>query len=65
MINIGITDDHAVVRAGLRELLADGVEMRVVDEAANGREAIELARQTDLDLDVLVLDLMMPGRKDV
>jgi two-component system invasion response regulator UvrY len=62
MINIGIADDHAVVRAGLRELLTDCVDMRVVGEAANGREAIELVRQTGLNLDVLVLDLMMPGQ---
>jgi two-component system invasion response regulator UvrY len=53
MINIGIADDHPVVRAGLREFLNGFVDLNVVGEAADGREAI--------DLDVLLLDLMMPG----
>jgi two-component system invasion response regulator UvrY len=62
MINIGITDDHPVIRAGLREYLDSCVDMRVVGEAANGREALELVRRTELELDVLLLDLMMPGQ---
>jgi two-component system invasion response regulator UvrY len=62
MINIGIVDDHPVLRAGLKEFLAGYADMRIVSEAANGREAIELVRSLDLGLDVLVLDLMMPGQ---
>ena len=40
MIRIAIVDDHAVVRAGLRQFLSDQVDMSVVAEAANGREAL-------------------------
>jgi two-component system invasion response regulator UvrY len=61
MINIGIADDHPVIRAGLRQFLDTHVDLRVVGEAGNGCEAIDLARSTDLELDVLLLDLSMPG----
>ncbi len=61
MINIGIVDDHAIVRSGLRHFLSQFVDLRVVGEAANGREAIDLVR-TAADLNVLVMDLSMPGQ---
>ncbi|MDP3759279.1 MAG: response regulator transcription factor [Ramlibacter sp.] len=61
MINIGIVDDHAIVRAGLRQFFSEQVDLRVVGEAANGRDAVELVR-TAPGLDVLVLDLCMPGK---
>jgi two-component system invasion response regulator UvrY len=61
MINIGIVDDHAIVRAGLRQFFSQQVDLRLVGEAANGGEAIELVR-TAAALDVLVLDLSMPGK---
>jgi two-component system invasion response regulator UvrY len=60
MIHIGIVDDHAVVRAGLREVLSGCDDMLVVGEAANGREAIDLLNRVWLD--VLLLDLKMPGQ---
>lgn len=60
MIKIGIVDDHAVVRAGLREFFSQHVDLRVVGEACNGREAIDLARTKDLD--VLTMDVSMPGQ---
>lgn len=59
MINIGIVDDHAIVRSGLRQFLGEHVDLRVVGEAANGREAIDLVRAHEVD--VLVMDLSMPG----
>ncbi|MEO8653254.1 MAG: response regulator transcription factor [Ramlibacter sp.] len=61
MINIGIVDDHAILRSGLRQFLSEQVDLRVVGEAANGREAIDLVRTTP-KLDVLVMDLGMPGQ---
>lgn len=60
MIKIGIVDDHAVVRAGLRDFFSSEVDLRVVAEASSGREAIEMVRTTEID--VLVMDLSMPGQ---
>ncbi len=58
MIRIGIVDDHAVVRAGLRQFLGDEVDFRVTAEAADGREALEIARRGEVD--VMLMDLSMP-----
>ena len=57
-ISVLLVDDHQLVRAGLAALLdtADGVN--VVGEAADGRQAIEQARQ--LRPDVILMDLSMP-----
>ena len=60
MINIGIVDDHAIVRSGLRQFLSEHVDLRIVGEASNGREAIDLVRAHEID--VLVMDLSMPGQ---
>ncbi|MEO9102478.1 MAG: response regulator transcription factor [Burkholderiales bacterium] len=63
MIRIGIVDDHAIVRSGLKQFFADEVDLRVVGEAASGREAIDLVRTTEMD--VLLLDLSMPGQSGI
>ena len=63
MIRIAIVDDHAIVRAGLRQFFSDQVDLRVTGEAANGREALDLVRQGDLD--VLLMDLSMPDHSGV
>ena len=60
MIKIGIVDDHAIVRSGLRQFFSDHVDLRVAGEASNGRESIDLVRNTEID--VLVMDLSMPGQ---
>ncbi len=57
-IRILITDDHGVVRQGLRMFLELDPELEVVGEAKNGREALELARE--LKPDVVLMDLLMP-----
>jgi len=62
-MRILIADDHAVVRRGLREILASEHDMEVVGEAKNGQEALELVRKVDWD--VAVLDFSMPGRSGV
>lgn len=59
MINVGIVDDHEIVRTGLKQYFSDFVDIRVVGEASNGREAIDLVR--NIGIDVLVMDLSMPG----
>jgi DNA-binding NarL/FixJ family response regulator len=53
-----VADDHAVVRAGLRTLLESRAGWQVCAEAANGREAVEMAGR--LKPDVAVLDISMP-----
>jgi len=58
MIRIAIVDDHALVRAGLRQFFADQVDLRVTAEAASGREALDIVRKGDVD--VVLLDIGMP-----
>jgi two-component system, NarL family, response regulator LiaR len=57
-IRILLVDDHSVVREGLRMFLRRDPELDVVGEAANGAEAIEMARA--LRPDVVLMDLVMP-----
>jgi DNA-binding NarL/FixJ family response regulator len=58
-IRIMLVDDHAVVRAGYRFLLENVQDIEVVAEAASGEDA--LARYAQINPDVLVIDLTMPG----
>jgi DNA-binding NarL/FixJ family response regulator len=55
-----IADDHAIIRDGLRKILADTYDLEAVGEAANGNAVMEQVRARDWDL--LVLDISMPGR---
>jgi DNA-binding NarL/FixJ family response regulator len=54
-----VADDHALLREGLRALLAASEDIEVVGEAADGREAIAAARR--LHPDVVLMDVAMPG----
>jgi len=58
-LKVLIADDHAVVRQGLRQILAGDPEVVVAAEAKDGSEVISLAR--NVDWDVAVLDFSMPG----
>ena len=57
-IRIILADDHTLVRAGLRRILEDEVDMTVVAEAADGAEAVRCAQQHDSD--IAILDISMP-----
>ncbi|MBC6991089.1 response regulator [Hymenobacter sp. BT491] len=59
MIRLVLTDDHAIIRDGIRSLLRDQPDLEVVGEASNGLELLELLPSTPAD--VVVLDLNMPG----
>jgi two-component system invasion response regulator UvrY len=63
MIRIAIVDDHAMVRAGLRQFFADQIDFAIAGEAANGREALDIVRQGEVD--VMLLDISMPGQGGV
>ncbi|MBW8845183.1 MAG: response regulator transcription factor [Burkholderiales bacterium] len=63
MIRIGIVDDHAIVRTGLRQFLSDHVDLRVTGEGASGHDALEMARAGEVD--VLLLDISMPDQSGV
>ncbi|WP_327401200.1 response regulator transcription factor [Streptomyces sp. NBC_01288] len=59
LISLLIVDDHPVVRDGLRGMFESAPGFRVLGEASNGVEAVE--RAADLDPDVILMDLRMPG----
>lgn len=60
MIRIVLADDHAIVREGLKRIVSDVQDFGVVGEAADGTQVMQRVRE--LEFDVLVLDLSMPGR---
>lgn len=63
MIKVLITDDHPVVRRGIRQILEDDDRISLVEEAANGIELIEkLNKQV---FDVILLDITLPGKSGV
>lgn len=62
-IRIVIADDHKVVRQGLRLFLRIDPELAIVGEAANGIEALALARE--LKPDVVLMDVLMPGMNGI
>lgn len=60
MIRVIIADDHAIVREGLKQIVADSLDITIVGEASNGPELLE--QLNAIPADVVVLDLTMPGR---
>jgi two-component system invasion response regulator UvrY len=63
MIKVLVADDHALIRKGLKQLLDDTDDMRVIGEAENGMQAIRMAEETDYD--VVLLDISMPDKHGV
>jgi two-component system, NarL family, invasion response regulator UvrY len=60
MMKILIADDHAVVRQGLKQIIADEPDMQLSGEAENAAEVLQFVRTTDLD--VVILDITMSGK---
>lgn len=58
MIKILLADDHTIVRQGLKLILSAHADMQVLAEAANGREAVDLAAK--LHPDIVLMDVAMP-----
>jgi len=62
-IRVLVVDDHAIVREGLRHILATQSDIDVVGEAANGQEALEMVRLHDPD--IVLMDITMPGMSGI
>jgi len=60
MIKILIADDHAIVREGLKQIVAEEKDMLVAGEAGNTNEMFELLKKEDFA--IIILDISMPGR---
>ena len=60
MISVLITDDHPVVRRGIRQILEDDDRINLIGEASDGKELIE--KMMDQEYDVVLLDISLPGR---
>ncbi|MBZ3908002.1 response regulator [Streptomyces griseiscabiei] len=58
MIRVLVADDEPLIRAGIRMILTSAADIDVVAEAGDGREAVEIARSTAVD--VALLDIRMP-----
>lgn len=65
MIRVLIADDHAIVRSGLKQILTDSGSMTVVAEAENGLDAVQKVRALAGGVDVVVLDISMPGMSGI
>ncbi len=59
MIRVIIADDHPIIRAGLKQILADAGDIEAAGEAATGAELLKAVGREDYD--VVLLDLSMPG----
>ncbi len=62
MIKILIADDHAIVREGLKQIVSEETDMKVMGEAENAEELFEHIKREEWD--IIVLDINMPGKTD-
>jgi DNA-binding NarL/FixJ family response regulator len=63
MIRLVVADDHPIVREGLKQVLSGASDLAVVGEAQNGHEVLQRVRE--LEFDVLLLDMSMPGKSGI
>jgi DNA-binding NarL/FixJ family response regulator len=63
MIRVLIADDHAILRRGLKQILAETEDMTVAGEAENSQQALQLVREAEWD--VVLLDISMPDRNGI
>jgi DNA-binding NarL/FixJ family response regulator len=63
VIRIVLADDHTIVREGLKQVLSAAPDLSIVGEAQNGHEVLQRVRE--LEFDVLLLDMSMPGRSGI
>lgn len=63
-IRVLIVDDHAILRAGVREMLADEEDLQVVGEAGSAEETLQLLNN-GTEVDVVILDVTLPGQSGI
>jgi len=65
-IRVLIVDDHAILRAGVREMLSDEEDLQVVGEAGSAEEALQFINDSEgPGVDVVVLDITLPGQSGI
>jgi two-component system invasion response regulator UvrY len=63
MINLFLADDHPIVLQGIRQMLSNCDDIRIVGEASNGSELLDNLKKTACD--VLIMDIKMPDRNGI
>lgn len=65
MINIFLVDDHAIIREGLKRIISKTDDIKIVGEATNSEEMINQALISDWNVDLVLLDITLPGRNGI
>ncbi|MBE2217877.1 MAG: response regulator transcription factor [Ignavibacteria bacterium] len=60
IVRIVIADDHAFLREGIKKTIQDEMDMKIVGEASNANDALDIIRE--LNPDVVIMDISMPGK---
>ncbi|MBL8017314.1 MAG: response regulator transcription factor [Ignavibacteria bacterium] len=60
IIRIIIADDHAFLREGIKKTIQDEIDMKIVGEASNANDALDIIRE--LNPDIVIMDISMPGK---
>lgn len=60
-VNILLVDDHKIIRDGIKSMLENGHGYQVVAEAESGEEALQILETQDLSIDIVIMDINMPG----
>ncbi|GGO87584.1 response regulator [Wenjunlia tyrosinilytica] len=64
-VRVFLVDDHPLFRAGVRLAMEDADDLEVVGEASTGEEAVPALRSPDMAADVVLMDLLLPGRSGI
>ena len=60
IVRIVIADDHAFLREGIKKTIQDEMDMKIVGEASNANDALDIIRE--LNPDIVIMDISMPGK---
>lgn len=60
IVRIVIADDHAFLREGIKKTIQDEIDMKIVGEASNANDALDIIRE--LNPDIVIMDISMPGK---